>query len=206
VKGLPVPLGMLDVGRRTRSSRAPRTKSASTSKRSPVRREYRVQAHTRLLERAQEWQRRDRDASLLLRGDDLRDAERWRPGRPARARRRRRFRGSRPGRAASRSQRFALGAVLVAIVVARLLAVFAWLQRRPRDHHGWSLARACDALALDAVDEKATPEAQDALRVALGTSGEVGRAVGFASSGASTRVTRGRSTRPRLMGPQGSKD
>ena len=33
--------------------------------------------HTRLLVRAEEWQRRDRDASRLLRGADLRDAERW---------------------------------------------------------------------------------------------------------------------------------
>ncbi|MBD2100145.1 toll/interleukin-1 receptor domain-containing protein [Leptolyngbya sp. FACHB-261] len=36
-----------------------------------------VRAHTRLLVRALEWQNKDRNASYLLRGSDLQDAERW---------------------------------------------------------------------------------------------------------------------------------
>lgn len=36
-----------------------------------------ARAHTRLLERAELWDHRGRDASFLLRDSDLRDAERW---------------------------------------------------------------------------------------------------------------------------------
>src|SRR5581483_3014049 len=36
-----------------------------------------VRAHTRLLTRALEWEGRQRDASFLLHGSDLREAERW---------------------------------------------------------------------------------------------------------------------------------
>jgi len=36
-----------------------------------------LRAHSRLLVRAEEWQKRDRDASLLLRGNDLKAAEAW---------------------------------------------------------------------------------------------------------------------------------
>ncbi|MBZ0303550.1 MAG: TIR domain-containing protein [Anaerolineae bacterium] len=36
-----------------------------------------VQAHTRFLMRAREWERAERNASLLLRGDDLKQAENW---------------------------------------------------------------------------------------------------------------------------------
>src|SRR5262249_16823063 len=37
----------------------------------------RVHLHTRLLARALEWETRDRDRSLLLRGAELKDAESW---------------------------------------------------------------------------------------------------------------------------------
>jgi hypothetical protein len=36
-----------------------------------------VRSHTRLLERAIEWDKKDRNESFLLRGDDLKDAEAW---------------------------------------------------------------------------------------------------------------------------------
>lgn len=36
-----------------------------------------IEAHTRLLTRAKEWEREGRESSLLLRGKDLREAERW---------------------------------------------------------------------------------------------------------------------------------
>ena len=36
-----------------------------------------LRGHTRLLVRSEEWQKRERDRSLLLRGNDLREAERW---------------------------------------------------------------------------------------------------------------------------------
>jgi WD40 repeat protein len=92
-----------------------------------------VRAHTRLLGRSLEWEKRDRDASFLLRGRDLDDAEQWTAARSAE-------REPQPTAlqleyvlasrsAATRRQRITVGAALVAVVVAASLAVLAWLQR-----------------------------------------------------------------------------
>ena len=92
-----------------------------------------VRSHTRLLGRALEWQKRDRDASVLLRGRDLADAERWVASQSAE-------RQPRPTslqleyvlasrRAATRRQRVLVGAALVAVALTSSLAALAWLQR-----------------------------------------------------------------------------
>jgi WD40 repeat protein len=89
--------------------------------------------HTRLLERAEEWDHGDRDASLLLRGSDLRQAERWLSERPAHTE-------PQPTplqaeyvlcsrNAATRRQRLTIAAVLAAFAVAVVLAVVAVLER-----------------------------------------------------------------------------
>jgi WD40 repeat protein len=92
-----------------------------------------VRAHTRLLGRSLEWEKRERDPSFLLRGRDLDDAEQWTAARSA---------GLEPQptplqleyvlasrSAATRRQRITVGAALVAVAVAASLALLAWLQR-----------------------------------------------------------------------------
>ena len=88
--------------------------------------------HARLTVRAREWQARSRDASYLLRGRDLADAEEWlRDDRHHRI-------GPTPlqtsylvrsRQAATRRQRVLLGAVVVALGVTTLLAAAALVSR-----------------------------------------------------------------------------
>ena len=89
--------------------------------------------HTRLLEQAEDWERHDRDASYLLRGSDLRDAEGWLSEQSA-------HREPQPTplqtdyilasrTAATRRQRLTIAAVLGALAVAIVLAIVALLQR-----------------------------------------------------------------------------
>ena len=91
-----------------------------------------VRGHTRLLVRAVEWADASQEKSLLLRGDDLGDAEKW-LGQGA-------DKDPKPTElhqqyiSASRTQetrrsRQTLAAVATALVVATGLAVFAWTQR-----------------------------------------------------------------------------
>jgi WD40 repeat protein len=92
-----------------------------------------VGAHTRLLSRALEWEQRDRDGSLLLRGRDLGEAERWAAGQAPE-------RDPQPTplqleyllasrSATTRRQRVVVGAALTAVVVSSALALAAWQQR-----------------------------------------------------------------------------
>lgn len=94
-----------------------------------------VRAHTRLLIQAQSWDQK-RDGSLLLRGRELAEAERMLAKNAA----------SEPSptklqseyvlasrKAATRTQRIVIGAVLLALAVAVALAVVAWLQRNEAD-------------------------------------------------------------------------
>ena len=91
-----------------------------------------VQAHTRLLTRAKEWERDARDGSLLLRGKDLRDAEQWvaksaeREPNPTTLHTQY-ILASR--QAATRLQRVIVGAVAVAFLIAVGLAIYAFRQR-----------------------------------------------------------------------------
>jgi WD40 repeat protein len=162
-----------------------------------------VQAHTRLLVRAQEWEERGRDASVLLHASDLRAAERVLAEEekdPPTTRLQSEFvLASR--KEAARRQRLAFGAVIAALFVAVGLAIFAFVQRsraihdakvaRSRQLAAVSLgASSSDArrvleLALEANEEAETPEAEDALRAALVRSQEVGRVEGVTEDGAS---------------------
>ena len=92
-----------------------------------------VRAHTRLLTRAIEWESKGKNASFVLRGDDLRTAEKWLT--EAGADRERQptplqtdyIIASR--KAAARRQRITLGAVSFGAVVAVVLAILALIQR-----------------------------------------------------------------------------
>jgi tetratricopeptide (TPR) repeat protein len=92
-----------------------------------------VHAHTRLLTRAIEWESNGKNTSLVLRGDDLRSAERWlaeagaEKGRQPTALQTEYIIASR--KAATRRQRITLGAVSFGLVVAIVLAIVAWSQR-----------------------------------------------------------------------------
>jgi WD40 repeat protein len=145
-----------------------------------------VQLHTRLLVRAHEWAERGRDDGYLLHGSDLRSAERWLGGQagkepPPTPLQTELIMASR--RRATRRQRAVLGSVVAGLVVTAALAVFALVQRSNAIHDasvarsrelaalslgaGRSDPRASLDLALRATDTARTPEAADALRLAL---------------------------------------
>src|SRR5262245_53899992 len=92
-----------------------------------------VRAHTRLLTRAIEWDANGRNNSFVLRGDDLRSAERWLAEAGAQKERQptalqtEYIIASR--KASARRQRITLGALSLGFVVAIALAVLAWGQR-----------------------------------------------------------------------------
>ena len=146
-----------------------------------------LRLHTRLLRRAREWESKDQDKSLLLRGSDLGEAEEWLGASSA---------GQEPAptplhtrfivtsrKAAVSRQRTTLGAIGVALVVAVVLSIYALVQRsqairqaqvatsrelasaaaaqRPVDPHLSLL------LAREAVNAWPTSESQDELRLAL---------------------------------------
>ncbi len=150
--------------------------------------------HTRLLERAEEWDHHQRDPSFLLRGSDLSEAERWLAEQGA-------HKEPQPTplqteyllvsrKAATRRQRLTIGAGALALVVSVVLGLLALLQRNEaqdqRDEavrqaqlaNSRELAAASIAkleadpwealeLAVEASEVSATPESTDALRGAL---------------------------------------
>jgi WD40 repeat protein len=91
-----------------------------------------VQAHTRLLVRAKEWERKLNDDSFLLRGKDLEEAEQWlsrgseQEPKPIPLQRDYIASGR---RAATKRQRNQLIAVSIALAITVVLAVIAWKQR-----------------------------------------------------------------------------
>ena len=91
-----------------------------------------LEDHARLLVRASKWERGGRDASFLLRGRDLSDAESWLTKHGSRRE------AATPlhvdyivasRTAAARRQRAVLAGVSIALGVSLLLAVVAWIQR-----------------------------------------------------------------------------
>ena len=92
-----------------------------------------VHAHTRLLTRAIEWEANKKSNSFVLRGEDLRSAERWlaeggaQEERQPTALQTEYIIASR--KAAARRQRIILAAVTCGAVVALILATVAWKQR-----------------------------------------------------------------------------
>jgi WD40 repeat protein len=91
-----------------------------------------VRQHTRLLQRAREWETKDRNSSFLLQGAELEDAEQWRSQAAADSNRQilplqsEYIDASR--QAASRRQRNLLIGVSLALVVSIALAIFAVFQ------------------------------------------------------------------------------
>ena len=143
-----------------------------------------VRYHTRLLGRAGEWERRGRDASLLLRGSDLREAESrlsgWREGvEPSPTALQGEYVAA-GRRAGGRRMAALLTGTAVALAISLVLGVLAILARndaidREREAKSRSLAVAgllrvdsdpelATLLAMEAVRLKRTPEAEEALR------------------------------------------
>jgi WD40 repeat protein len=148
--------------------------------------------HTRLLERAGQWDAKGRDGSLLLRGSELRDAEQWSTERPE---------GRQPTpleldyilasrKGSSRRLRMLVVAAFTALAVTAILAVVALLQRNEatrqrneavrQSHLALSRALASGStgvadrrldlaslLALEAYRTAPTPEARGALVTAV---------------------------------------
>jgi WD40 repeat protein len=139
-----------------------------------------VREHTRLLVRAGEWERGARDASLLLRGNDLETAQAWLTQANV-------HEGPRPTplqveyidasrRNEKRRQRFLLGSVTFGLVVAVALSLTAFVQRQhalSRELAASSMAQLTNdpelslLLAMEAMEITRTKQARDALRQAL---------------------------------------
>jgi WD40 repeat protein len=113
-----------------------------------------VNAHTRLLTRAKEWEREDKDKSFLLRGKDLREAERWVAQCSAK--------NPKPTilqsqyvlasrQSATTVQRIVVGAIGLAFLVAVGLAVLAFVQRNVAQRQ----TRIADANAIEAQLQRA---------------------------------------------------
>jgi WD40 repeat protein len=148
-----------------------------------------VDAHTTLLEKATEWDRKARDKSLLLRGGELRAAEDWQVKSATKEPKPTELMAafivsSRHGE--TRRQRYLLGGVSAGLVVALVLAGIAWYQRGVAKQRGQialsrQLAAQADNLkdtqldlamllsveAVKASLEKPTAEARDVLLGAL---------------------------------------
>jgi WD40 repeat protein len=95
-----------------------------------------VNAHTRMLTRAKEWEREGKDNSFLLHGKDLREAERWvaqsseKDPKPTTLQSQY-ILASR--QSATKVQRIVIGAIAVAFLIALGLAVLAVIQRKIAD-------------------------------------------------------------------------
>ncbi len=147
-------------------------------------------AHTRWLVKALDWDEHKRDASFLLRGSELADAEAWlasvsNAADPAPTSLQREYLYA-SRRASSRRQRFLVVASLAAVVIAVALAVFALISRsqavsatavsesrRLASESGVQLAvdpERSILLGMEAIKTAVTPEATYALQQALDTS------------------------------------
>lgn len=148
-----------------------------------------VDAHTNFLEKANEWDRKNRDRSLLLRGSELRAAEAWLAQSGGKEPKPTDLQGllilaSRQGE--TRRQRWTLGAVTFGLLVAVVLTVVAWSQRQEAvKRRNEALARQLAAqaevtrtqqanllerstlLAVEAMRREPSLEASQALRKAL---------------------------------------
>jgi WD40 repeat protein len=138
-----------------------------------------VSAHTRLLQRAVEWDNEGREGSYLLRGRDLAEAERWLSAQTAE-------RDPQPTplqleytlagrRAATRRQRRLVGAALVAVAVSLGLALLALYQRNEaRREARIALSRQLAAEAIAARD--VNPEQSLALATRAATTADTDEA------------------------------
>lgn len=115
-----------------------------------------LDTHARLTQRTTEWKRHDRDGSYLLRGSDLRAAERWldeQPGHREPPTADQILYVTTGGRAAARRVRSLLAGVLLALAVTAGLAVVALVARaRAIDREQTAKAQAFAAQATAAIE------------------------------------------------------
>lgn len=110
-----------------------------------------LDTHARLTQRTVEWLREDRDKSYLLRGSDLRAAERWLDVQATHAQSptSEQVAYIHAGRHASaRRQRMVLGGVVLALAVSIALGIVAFIQRQSARSQAYA-ARAIDAVQRD---------------------------------------------------------
>jgi WD40 repeat protein len=145
-----------------------------------------LETHARLTVRATEWDREQRDASFLLRGRDLKEAEAWVAEQASHREAATRLQAdyivaSRKG--ATRRQRILFTGVVLALTVAVVLGIVAMIQRNDAiDQSKLSRSRELAAsasahlttdpelsllLARNALEVRETPQAKDALRRSL---------------------------------------
>lgn len=138
-----------------------------------------VDAHTALLEKALEWERKGRDKSLLLRGQELASAEAWQVKSSNMEPRPTELMGAlilASRQAATRQQRTLLTSVTSALIVVLALALLFWWQSKIAKSRELAAA-SLNHLNLDpevslllsqaAADEAHTEQAESALRQAL---------------------------------------
>ncbi|MFL5870004.1 MAG: WD40 repeat domain-containing protein, partial [Solirubrobacterales bacterium] len=137
----------------------------------------RLHAHTRWEGRANEWADRDRPASLLARGSELREAEAWLASEtgsePAPTQLQAEFIGA-SRRGQSRRQRLALGAALLALVLTAAFAVYAVAQRGQAIDQR-DLARSNDLAASSLSNLDTDPQLSLILAVAAAKAAETDR-------------------------------
>ena len=122
-----------------------------------------VRAHTRLLVRSVEWDRRNRDASYTLRGGDLREFETWQAVGSEKEPRLTRLQSEyllASRRATTRRQQLTWGGATVAVIVASVLGTLAVLQSQERARQA-EIAGARRLLSQSEVLREAPADEQD---------------------------------------------
>lgn len=121
-----------------------------------------VRQHTRLLQRATEWDRKNRNNSFLLQGADLEDAERWmteataQPNREVVSLQAEYISASRT--AATKRQRSVLTGISLALVVSVVLGILALISRNEAIRQE-GIAKENEALAIAKEEARATQQA-----------------------------------------------
>jgi WD40 repeat protein len=137
-----------------------------------------AKSHTRFQNRALDWERKDQDRGLLLRGAELVEAESWlsqaegMDPQPT-ALQAQYILKSREN--ATRRQRLTLSAVGVGLVISIILGIFAWTQRNEAVTEGWARATAqaeaesaqAEAVAEAEMRATAQAEAEEQSRIAV---------------------------------------
>jgi WD40 repeat protein len=120
-----------------------------------------VKAHTRFENRALEWQRKNEDRGLLLRGGDLAEAEAWLADAAGKDPRPTALQAQfilRSREDATRRQRMTLIGVGIGLVVAVVLGIVAWTQRNVAVAEGYARATAQNEAEEEAI-ARATQQA-----------------------------------------------
>ncbi len=129
-----------------------------------------IKAHTRFENKALEWEKKEGDRGLLLRGGDLTEAETWLAGSAGKDPQPTALQTQyilRSREDSTRRQRITLGAVGVGLVLSIGLGILAWTQRNVAVSEGSARATAqAEAENAQAVAESAQAEAESQARLA----------------------------------------